>query len=148
MTKDFNPRPSYEERLNFLADTARTVISIHAPHTRSDQTLRNDHQGLEISIHAPHTRSDTRCTSKQKRQGHFNPRPSYEERRQPASCVNCFDISIHAPHTRSDRAKSRRRLLEKISIHAPHTRSDISDGRNFHVDVIFQSTPLIRGATP
>ncbi len=88
-----------------LKDIRPDVISIHAPHTRSDVILITSFLvTLLISIHAPHTRSDrcrqrrirrsrfqstplirgatrihsTRCT----RHAHFNPRPSYEERRE------------------------------------------------------------------
>ena len=35
---NFNPRPSYEERLDTSTPEGRFMISIHAPHTRSDMT--------------------------------------------------------------------------------------------------------------
>ena len=100
-------------------------ISIHAPHTRSDQP--DYHYSVEaatfqstplirgatisqacssrrasISIHAPHTRSD---------------KARAQEARER-------EISIHAPHTRSDRPHTIDRVAHIISIHAPHTRSD------------------------
>ena len=57
---DFNPRSSYEERpvcpppLKVI-----DIISIHAPHTRSDsQSSQRCSCVPQISIHAPHTRSD------------------------------------------------------------------------------------------
>ena len=59
-----------------------------------------------------------------------------------------FNISIHAPHTRSD-IKSRRVCFRThISIHAPHTRSAVVGGVDVFAPSAFQSTPLIRGATP
>ena len=56
---NFNPRPSYEERRHVACHIMDNgAISIHAPHTRSDD--------LPVSVKAfVH---------------HFNPRPSYEER--------------------------------------------------------------------
>ena len=36
---DFNPRPSYEERRKGTVTISREYISIHAPHTRSDIRL-------------------------------------------------------------------------------------------------------------
>ena len=58
------------------------VISIHAPHARSDppkssyQIFRN-----AISIHAPHARSDRHTRlARTARMTHFNPRSSCEER--------------------------------------------------------------------
>ena len=55
----FNPRPSYEER--------------------QDDATMTDH-ALLISIHAPHTRSDSLNSSLMSAPRYFNPRPSYEER--------------------------------------------------------------------
>ena len=56
---DFNPRPSYEERLYLPRYAAFTAISIHAPLTRSDAAFENSSAFS----------------------AYFNPRPSYEERR-------------------------------------------------------------------
>ncbi|XOQ27492.1 MAG: hypothetical protein ACFWT1_03355 [Selenomonas sp.] len=100
---------------------------------------------------------------------YFNPRPSYEERRQGACATRCHcQISIHAPHTRSDSVDLPRTQPDAISIHAPHTRSDDrrgqdsagipisihaphtrSDSARERTELTrkFQSTPLIRGAT-
>ena len=55
---NFNPRSSYEERLDDGDQEAKIQISIHAPHTKSDLPLLRASGGL-----------------------HFNPRSSYEERR-------------------------------------------------------------------
>ena len=80
------------------------LISIHAPHTRSDLAPQNAPPvSPVISIHAPHTRSDG-CHGL-----HGGNR----------------EISIHAPHTRSDVPnRTTHTLTYSISIHAPHTRSD------------------------
>ena len=60
VAKHFNPRSSCEER-HGLSTLRRweILISIHAPHARSDvAAVEVDHRGKEISIHAPHARSD------------------------------------------------------------------------------------------
>ena len=102
----FNPRSSCEERLltppsiptqrhrfqSTLLMRGATgpesmkggadMISIHAPHARSDARLKETLEQLtEISIHAPHARSDTTQT-------------------RVSKCG--LAISIHAPHARSD----------------------------------------------
>ena len=79
----------------------------------------------DISIHAPHTRSDD------------NPHPSLiaaifqsTPLIRGATCVAVgifigMKISIHAPHTRSDvSVTTQDSEVVEISIHAPHTRSD------------------------
>ncbi len=104
-TKDFNPRPSYEERLH----AACHIMPEHV-----------------ISIHAPHTRSDIAYEQLVQRCMYFNPRPSYEERRQKKANRKWLAISIHAPHTRSDIQARHIHHPPQISIHAPHTRSDNS----------------------
>ena len=55
----FNPRSSCEERLESDCGLGRdVVISIHAPHARSDATTCMTSHFAQISIHAPHARSD------------------------------------------------------------------------------------------
>ena len=54
----FNPRSSCEERRHTLFIEQRNVISIHAPHARSDVRRSKADVGHAISIHAPHARSD------------------------------------------------------------------------------------------
>ncbi len=55
----FNPRSSCEER-RALAEILHdcSMISIHAPHARSDKNALRGYHDFEISIHAPHARSD------------------------------------------------------------------------------------------
>ena len=80
---------------------------------------------------------------------YFNPRSSCEERRRRRTGGRHCEISIHAPHARSD---VRKRCIEvaplDISIHAPHARSDLIEADNMSIDKQFQSTLLMRGATP
>ena len=102
----FNPRSSCEERRPSSATSAwcgtlfqstllmrgatveaedehdaAEIISIHAPHARSDEKYSHITQDdLGISIHAPHARSD----------GNFS------------DTWGSDPISIHAPHARSD----------------------------------------------
>ena len=79
------------------------IISIHAPHARSDFGVKRRSQAYRISIHAPHARSDMPV--------HVHLKPFSR-------------ISIHAPHARSDCLRWRAQLAGCISIHAPHARSD------------------------
>ena len=78
----FNPRSSCEERRDaFLSSIEESIISIHAPHARSDDS----------SSCMPPLRS------------YFNPRSSCEERLANGhDCGLRTKISIHAPHARSD----------------------------------------------
>ena len=123
------------------------LISIHAPHARSDSARNAILRGCYISIHAPHARSDSQLPSSSSVAGYFNPRSSCEERREAIPAANdttvfqstllmrgatttglmhylgC-DISIHAPHARSDYTQAPALPDSLISIHAPHARSD------------------------
>ena len=85
------------------------IISIHAPHARSDMK-ENTYYINEpiISIHAPHARSD------------FT--------RIPEGVTQL--ISIHAPHARSDDWPEQLAATKSISIHAPHARSDCVNFRH------------------
>ncbi len=81
---------------------------------------------ITISIHAPHARSDFPV----------------------AAGIGIADISIHAPHARSDVEHIPDATLCEISIHAPHARSDEQKAYRRASDATFQSTLLMRGATP
>ena len=167
----FNPRSSCEERraLNAVNLVLR-VISIHAPHARSDHVSDGFAWCQHISIHAPHARSDSSQPRPPIAASNFNPRSSCEERHwYRADRVDARRISIHAPHARSDARRVIRQLCNVISIHAPHARSDTQGAqmpavpqisihaphaRSDHswIDVMrnpagFQSTLLMRGAT-
>ena len=123
-----------------------------------------------ISIHAPHARSDRRSrwltTSQSAFQSTLLMRGATYALtvRAPGE-----QISIHAPHARSDAAARDRNAVLHISIHAPHARSDMMSTRSartssnfnprssceerqkewakFTGDIKFQSTLLMRGAT-
>ena len=56
------------------------VISIHAPHARSDEVHDDLDKGPVISIHAPHARSDSCLAKAMAVASNFNPRSSCEER--------------------------------------------------------------------
>ena len=56
-------------------------------------------------------------------------------------------ISIHTPHAGSDLYISWSKLSRLISIHTPHAGSDIPMPIPFRVQVVFQSTLPMRGAT-
>ena len=123
----FNPRSSCEERPYLAHDGHGSfLISIHAPHARSDLAaqlstrkyllfqstllmrgataiIRPRDACNKISIHAPHARSDKVYV--------YNPKEKQY-------------ISIHAPHARSDALYERVLGYLLISIHAPHARSD------------------------
>ena len=168
----FNPRSSCEERRPWLLlCRVRIIISIHAPHARSDDREIADFLVGVISIHAPHARSDARTARACQRSIYFNPRSSCEERRWDAtllassgtnfnprsSCEERPDsqavlrqiyISIHAPHARSDPHTGVPIQHRCISIHAPHARSDQRTSACIRELARFQSTLLMRGATP
>ncbi len=124
------------------------MISIHAPHTRGDLpsvtqlTTRLIFQStplirgataaeptffifVSISIHAPHTRGDHNASCATPTRRYFNPRPSYEGRL-----------------TRASEKRSSVHFNPRPSYEG---RQPISD-TPFQKD-LFQSTPLIRGAT-
>ena len=147
------------------------IISIHAPHARSDSARRM------ASLTPSNFNPRSSCEERRRNDygsipsSYFNPRSSCEERRtsstrcksasrfqstllmRGATCravigyVRLREISIHAPHARSDlHSVSVRSPYLSISIHAPHARSD-RGGSSSSPSMIFQSTLLMRGAT-
>ena len=150
---DFNPRSSCEER---RAQRHRwwphLVISIHAPHARSDPpSIRGSHHARVISIHAPHARSDGEQKVKSKLERYFNPRSSCEERprgkaatyllcefqstllMRGATWARILHVSAMIFQSTllmrgaTDRS-SKGQPSDQISIHAPHARSDEQAG--------------------
>ena len=125
------------------------IISIHAPHARSDKIVKGDYLKRKISIHAPHARSDLICVCISSRASGFQS-TLLMRGATPGTCrAGRLDdrISIHAPHARSDSdglvnirgglyfnprssceerppGYHQRRHGGTISIHAPHARSD------------------------
>ena len=167
----FNPRSSCEERLVEAAMMRdASMISIHAPHARSDGNRRQCPAWQGISIHAPHARSDHQgfaaCHGVKLISIHA---PHARSDAEPAAAVRYSYISIHAPHARSDTCYIIDAQTGIISIHAPHARSDLRYhiprrvGQNFNPrssceerpknaagavrGMLFQSTLLMRGAT-
>ena len=168
---NFNPRSSCEER-PFSAGLSTCSTKFQSTLLMRGATYRGVPYlaPVIISIHAPHARSDTRQRRARQMQRNFNPRSSCEERRLALVHAGRSAISIHAPHARSDwRLQSCTGARRTISIHAPHARSDsarpsaTSKSSNFNprssceerrgvislktADRIFQSTLLMRGAT-
>ena len=82
--RDFNPRTSYEMRLDHCARSrSGTLISIHAPRMRCD--ARGDGQASFNSHFNPRTSYEMRPESCKERSNfttHFNPRTSYEMRQK------------------------------------------------------------------
>ena len=101
------------------------AVSIHAPHARGDRQQIIFHHGQCVSIHAPHARGDP------------PPLPIFRPDR----------VSIHAPHARGDAVPRRPRSRLPVSIHAPHARGDRNRSNAMGAVRMFQSTPLMRGAT-
>ena len=145
----FNPRPSCEGRHVPMRRLAEPVhVSIHAPHARGDQPR-------------PSQTGSHRC---------FNPRPSCEGR--PLSAwlnLTLTQVSIHAPHARGDRRRHaerattpsfnprpscegrplcrRRSRRENRFNPRPSCEGRLGISRQMVYSYLFQSTPLMRGAT-
>ena len=79
----------------------------------------------QISIHAPHTGSDNMDAKITARVDKFQSTlPTRGATVIEGARKENDDISIHAPHTGSDEAARKGRKGGIISIHAPHTGSD------------------------
>ena len=94
----FNPRSSCEERLPlYVSLPLHFIISIHAPHARSDSGHSSCNSRCQISIHAPHARSDLYPLDKGSWHRNFNPRSSCEERLHTS--VTVFSIPYFNPRS-------------------------------------------------
>ena len=151
-SSDFNPRSSCEERLKVTCRmTSCGLISIHAPHARSDmQAAANKEIKAYISIHAPHARSDVlfRRNSGQPPKKEFQSTLLMRGATRPRqSGRDLRKISIHAPHARSDSFRTGHIDFQ----HNFNPRSSCEERPGFSLiyinTVIFQSTLLMRGAT-
>ncbi len=101
----FNPRSSCEERPDppEPADGV-LVISIHAPHARSDSVRSCSCSASEFQSTLLMRGATVATQMPPARPLYFNPRSSCEERRGRYVSHDAADaISIHAPHARSDR---------------------------------------------
>ena len=103
------------------------LISIHAPRERSDMTASGEQHLCQPFQSTLLVRGAT---------GYY------------ISNVVIYDISIHAPRERSDFFYNILTIVADISIHAPRERSDLEQQVRRGGDDIFQSTLLVRGATP
>ena len=125
--RNFNPRSSCEERPDktwtaFPVD----IISIHAPHARSDMGVTPPPPPFCISIHAPHARSDEAYAEA------HGMKKVFQSTLLMRGATSCFFTHL---------------FTVLISIHAPHARSD-NVSSSAHADIrTFQSTLLMRGAT-
>ena len=103
------------------------VISIHAPHTRSDET---NLRACLSSYFNPRSSYEERQLHNRPRLRfcHFNPRSSYEERRGAFGWLSDLPWHFNPRSSYEERPSADLPLLSMmmISIHAPHTRSDVS----------------------
>ena len=101
------------------------VISIHAPLTGSDYRVYSAYCDSAISIHAPLTGSDGYRSTLCYREGNFNPRSPYGERRgmRPID-ADGLPFQSTLPLRGATRHAQYGRKGAYISIHAPLTGSD------------------------
>ena len=170
---NFNPRSSCEERRRITSRRRCDGIFQSTLLMRGATVYKILQDNTKIiSIHAPHARSDWTCWQHWTGCLDFNPRSSCEERL--AEDVNGFttpDISIHAPHARSDkrdppaarrgrdfnpRSSCEERLIglatmstlqafQSTLLMRGATKAQVSVPKTHFR---FQSTLLMRGATP
>ena len=101
-----------------------------------------------ISIHAPHARSDGAGPRAGAAHYHFNPRSSCEERRINVTYTAqelAFQSTLLMRGATANNELSQ--AVNVISIHAPHARSDLTISAMRSGREPFQSTLLMRGAT-
>ena len=108
---------------------------------------------LNISIHAPHTRGDGRILGLMEvPSGKFQSTPLIRGATVLAHLLLVgLRISIHAPHTRGDLGERQRTFPLSHRVRDFNPRPSY-EGRPFETreerdEMVFQSTPLIRGAT-
>ena len=115
-------------RNDFMAQTAKMRVSTHAPHAGSDDDSwfwRGC--DYDVSTHAPHAGSDAAHCARSGRLRGFNPRSPCGERPDKAG--------LYCP-------------CRAVSTHAPHAGSDVGVFCSVLVNVGFQPTLPMRGATP
>ncbi len=113
--------------------------------TRHDGRLRRIRD--VISIHAPHTRSDE-WTDWNTGEAQFQSTPLIRGATEGGRLLTETHEFQSTPLIRGATYSqdSEEEVWQDISIHAPHTRSD-RERRLYRRGIKFQSTPLIRGAT-
>ena len=128
----------------------QSLISIHAPHARSDARIRTSYRtgdGFQSTLLMRGATAGT-CRRKRRR-SNFNPRSSCEER--PLCLVSSCrhpPISIHAPHARSDVCGASPMWPNHRNFNPRSSCEERPLFRWLHlIDLLFQSTLLMRGAT-
>ncbi len=171
LTLSFNPRPSCEGRPRTLRCRRGRYSFQSTPLMRGATCVaRADRGPRVVSIHAPHARGDPCATPTCPGRARFNPRPSCEGRPKTAYALDEALAFQSTPLMRGATCAPPRICKEGIvSIHAPHARGDKYDGDKTYTgegfnprpscegrlddllrqatDYMFQSTPLMRGAT-
>ena len=147
---DFNPRSPYGERPHFArGGLSEIYISIHAPRVGSD--LRSVNGQMLIWHFNPRSPCGERPADcgVYKQDHHFNPRSPCGERLCYAKRLNLTrDFNPRSPC--GERRQNLLRIIsnrEFISIHAPRVGSDIRNTTFRKLDIVFQSTLPVWGAT-
>ena len=124
----FNPRPSCEGRQHIPRPAVGdALVSIHAPHARGDVVCVDiERLSRGVSIHAPHARGDVR---------------GRRDIERPF-------VSIHAPHARGDTFPSSAHPAIPSFNPRPSCEGRPDYWGSYAAGAEFQSTPLMRGATP
>ena len=148
---DFNPRAPYGARLLVLSCHGLDVpISIHAPHTGRDRCWSvNGMTITHISIHAPHTGRDLGpCRLWQKFNIFQSTRPIRGATPHGGGmCRLLANFNPRAPYGARQLVRVMPTFAPQISIHAPHTGRDGGTHYQLCLNLLFQSTRPIRGAT-
>ena len=125
------------------------IISIHAPHARSDVCYYHKEDDMYISIHAPHARSDLtmtpRCSSSRL---NFNPRSSCEERLDKA--IKAAIAEDFNPRSSCEERHSMIAFWKSSSLFQSTLLmrgATVLNGNGRAMAIQFQSTLLMRGAT-
>ncbi len=169
-TNMFQSAPLMRGATQWPASRSMRVLFQSAPLMRGatgDHRERGRDAG--VSIRAPHARGDLPMSTVPEPETCFNPRPSCEGRPEQHGQLRHRPVSIRAPHARGDEADGLHASQRHVSIRAPHARGDrriptlasqwtrfnprpSCEGRpeRFKILVetgVFQSAPLMRGAT-
>ena len=120
-------------------------ISIHAPRVGSDDApQRSGRFRPLISIHAPRVGSDTACKVVVILTGRFQSTlPVWGATLRLAVVTQMYYISIHAPRVGSDLADKAGNGILDISIHAPRVGSDNSNQAQIQPTIISIHAPRV-----
>ena len=122
----FNPRSPCGERLHrLLGKITANRFQSTLPVWGATSNGRNRPEHWDVSIHAPRVGSDI----------------------PGAAFAAPFFVSIHAPRVGSDEKRVLNVLVAEVSIHAPRVGSDFNRIRINFVNLEFQSTLPVWGAT-